>query len=426
MSEQIHTVVLVLRNGKGFGFRDVELIARHINGKWKSETKPRIICFWDKASRTYELGNFELRPLTNGCPGTWSRMVLYSPEVEELRPFLYVDLDTAVINSLENIFDLVTDPSMFITLEDFYQHGKLATGVVWFPANSNKIRKVWSAWRKTGAKAGRMDYFLRKHIPPDAFWQSLTTTIHDFKPRKGQPRLTEIPKGTNLVCFHGKPRIYNATEVHWIEAYTKADFRPVVKKKVTVIIPYKKDRGWLKDAIGSVPNDVQLLVSQGEGNWPQNFNKVLNQAEGEYIKYLHEDDMLSENCIRDSVQAMEEQGVDFIHGQALEIYQGTNKKVKKTPKIEIPTVQDLLKKNVIHSVTIMYRREVFRQLGSFDESLTMCEEYEFNLRCLRNGMKIGYCPSVLGIYRRHPAQKIRTAPESYHKKEKEMVQSKYI
>ncbi len=57
-----------------------------------------------------------------------------------------------------------------------------------------------------------------------------------------------------------------------------------MKNSVTVIIPYKIDRGWLKDAIESVPRGVQLLVSQGEGNWPANFNKVLNQAKGEIPK----------------------------------------------------------------------------------------------------------------------------------------------
>jgi len=425
MSDKVRTVVLVLKEGKDFGFRDVKLIVRHIHGKWKSSTKPRIICFWDKAEEYYDLGNVELFPLTNPWPRTWARMVLYGPDAEQFRPFLYVDLDTAIIQSLENIFELVKDPSMFITLEDFYQKDKLATALVWFPAASEKISRVWEAWRNTRPKGSRMDYFLRKVLVPDAFWQDLTNTIHDFKPHK-LPKLMEVPKGTDLICFHGKPRIHNITEVSWIKTYIETDFCPGTKKNVTVIIPYKKDRGWLLDAINSVPKDVQLLVSQGEGNWPQNFNKVLDKAEGKYIKYLHEDDMLTENCIRDSVQAMEEQEADFIHGNVIELYQNTGREVTKRPIIEFPTVSDLLKKNVIHSASIMYRREVFEKIGSFDESLTMCEEYEFNLRCLHNGLKIGYCPSVLAIYRRHPAQKIRIASETHHVKEKEMVNSKYI
>lgn len=420
MSDQ-RTIVLVLKNGKGFGFRDVELITWHINDKWKSENKPRIICLWDKASEHYDLGNFELIPLRNEWKGTWSRMTLYSPEMEQFRPFLYVDLDTAIINSLENIIELVKDPSIFITLEDFYQKGKLATALVWMPANSGKIKEIWKAWKKTRAKGSRMDVFLWKITTADAFWQNLTDTIYDFKPRKAK-RLMEVPKNANLICFHGKPRIYNATEIDWIKEYIKINENPI---RATVIIPYKKDRGWLQDAIKSVPNDMQLIVSQGGGNWPQNFNKVLDQVKGEYVKYLHEDDMLTENCIEDSIKAIQEQEADFIHGDAIEMYQNSSKKVLKKPSIERPTIQDLMKKNVIHSATIMYRREVFEKLGGFDETLTMCEEYEFHLRCLHNGMKIGYCPSILAYYRRHPKQKIRISTKAGHLEERNMVNAKY-
>jgi hypothetical protein len=125
------TIVLVLRSGGDFAFRDVELIARHINGKWQSQIRPRIICLYDKITNPVDLGNFELLPLANNLPGTWSRMILYSPEMEQYRPFLYIDLDTAIIQSLENIFELVENPSMFIPLEDFYQKGQLATGLAW-------------------------------------------------------------------------------------------------------------------------------------------------------------------------------------------------------------------------------------------------------------------------------------------------------
>ena len=117
-----HTIVIVLRSGGDFAFRDVELIARHINGKWKSPTRPRIICLWDNASQEYDLGNLLILPLTNNYPKWWSRMVLYSPEMEKYRPFLYVDLDTVIVQSLENIFELVKSPRMFIPLEDFYQN----------------------------------------------------------------------------------------------------------------------------------------------------------------------------------------------------------------------------------------------------------------------------------------------------------------
>ena len=343
MNEQ-RTIVLVLKNGKGFGFRDVELIARHINGLWQSENRPRIICLWDKASEHYNLGNIELIPLRNPWPGTWSRMQLYSPEMEQYRPFLYVDLDTAIIQSLENIFDMVKDPTQFITLEDFYQKRQLATGLVWFPAGSAKISGVWKVWEKERTKTRkRMDFFLRKVIQPDTFWQDLTTTIHDFKPSK-QPKLAEIPRKANLICFHGNPRVFAARDIKWVDEYVSKAFAEPLTDDIlaTVIIPYNKDRGWLKAAIASVPKDVQLILSKGDGGWPENFNKALPEAKGKYIRYLHEDDMLTENCIADSVQALEDQDVDFIHGNAIEISVGERKTY--TPRAKHPTIQDLKNK----------------------------------------------------------------------------------
>jgi hypothetical protein len=420
------TIVLVLQKGKDFSFKDVELIVRHITGKWKSDIRPRIICLYDKASRHYDLGNIEIIPLTNELPGTWSRMQLYSPEMEKYRPFLYVDLDTAVITSIENIFDLVKDESQIITLEDFWQKGTLATGLMWFPAKSEKIQNVYKSF--TAPTGNRMDYFLRKCLKPDLFWQNITTTIHDFKPRRTDG-IAFVPDGADIICFHGKPRIFEASkEKTWVKTYVDAFFKPFNQlRRVTVIIPYNRDRGWLRDAIESVPKEAQLILSKGDGCWPQNFNKALPQATGDYIKYLHEDDMLTENCLRDSVDAMDSQEADFIHGDAEELTQSSGlKKIWKAPKANV-TLKDMLIKNTLHSASLMYRREVFEKIGGFDETLGVgvSEEYEFNLRCLKAGLKLGYCPTILAIYRRHPEQKIRTTKKEIKLSERETVKQKY-
>jgi hypothetical protein len=428
-----HTIVLVLRSGKDFTFRDVELIAKHINGKWDSKTRPRIICLWDNASEAYDLGNLELIPLTNDYPGTWSRMQLYSPEMEKYRPFLYVDLDTAVITSLENIFNLIKDPTKLIVLEDFWQKGQLATGLVWFPAKCKQISDVWTAWQKSQKVFGfRMDTFLRKILGDKIlYWQHLTNTIYDFKP-KATGVLSKLPEDANLVCFHGKPRIHQIVEssmsLQWVSDYVNQETFKISqgKKKVTIIIPYNIDRGFLDNAIASVPEGVQLIVSQGDGNWPQNFNKALPKAEGKYIKYLHEDDMLTPNCIEDSIKAIEEQGVDFIHGNAIEFSQQTGNKAIWKPSVLFPTLNELLEKNTIHSATTMYRREVFSKVGLFNETeqVRSFEELEFNIRCLQMGMKIGYCNSTLAFYRRHPNQLIRTTDKTKRNKNRTEVIAK--
>ena len=427
--ESKKTIVLVLRSGGDFAFRDVELITRHIRMKWQGVVPPRIICLWDKASQAYDLGGIELLPLTNNSPGTWSRIALYAPEMEQYRPFLYVDLDTAIIESLERIFELVRDESMFIPLEDFYQQGQLATGLVWFPANSNKIKRVWTEFHKQKPGGTRMDTFLRKVIQPDSFWQQLPNNgVVDFKPRTGIV-LATLPKGANVVCFHGKPRIFQAGEssmsIRWVSDYIHqqiANERPV---KATVIISYKKDRGWLQDAIKSVPEDVQLILSPVGNTWSAGFNAALPQARGRYIKYLHEDDMLTPNGIDDSIQAIEMQGVDFIHGEVVDYDERTKRQFICTSKNKTPNIYAMLKKNHMHSASMMYRREVFEKLGGMDEGLNTSEDYEFNLRCLYNGFKVGYCPTPVAVYRRHKQQKVRNIPTKIQMEKRDLIRKRY-
>jgi len=182
----------------------------------ESSTPPRIIVLYNIASQSYDLGHITLLPLRSNLPGTWMRIALYGPEMEQYKPFLYIDLDTAIISSIENIFDLVKDESKFITLEDFWQKGQLATGLVWFPSNCKKTQNIWQGFKSVTSK--RMDVFIRRGCKPDLFWQQITNTIFDFKPKPGQ-LLSVLPKEANLVCFHGKPRIFEASNIKWVKDY---------------------------------------------------------------------------------------------------------------------------------------------------------------------------------------------------------------
>ncbi|CAB4154134.1 WcaA Glycosyltransferases involved in cell wall biogenesis [uncultured Caudovirales phage] len=177
--------------------------------------------------------------------------------------------------------------------------------------------------------------------------------------------------------------------------------------KVTVIIPYSKDRGYLDQAVDSIlaqnfDGHIEVLLSQSPGNVSYNINRAIKQATGEYIKYLCEDDMLTPNSIADSVNAI--QGYDFIHGNAINFFP-SGKKIQYVPPKKNPSLQDMIEHNQIHGGTLMYRKDVFDRIGLFDESLDCAEEYDFNMRCLQNGMTLGYSPRNLYLYRRHENQK---------------------
>jgi glycosyltransferase involved in cell wall biosynthesis len=176
--------------------------------------------------------------------------------------------------------------------------------------------------------------------------------------------------------------------------------------KVTVIIPYKEDRGWLQLAIDSVvtqtyKGEIELILSQSDNRVGYNINRGIEKATGEYIKYLCDDDWLTPNSIEDSVNAI--QGYDFIHGNAFNVFGGA-KQIQK-PRRPHPTFNEMIINNVIHGGTLMYRKDVFDRIGLFNEDLDCAEEYEFNLRCFKNKMRLGYCQKTVYNYRRHEKQK---------------------
>jgi len=182
--------------------------------------------------------------------------------------------------------------------------------------------------------------------------------------------------------------------------------------KVSVIIPYNRDRGWLKEAVQSVenqiyPGEVELILSEGKDkNKSTNLNRGAAEATGLFIKYLDEDDRLQPNCIADSVEVFQNnENIQFIHGDAVVKTEPSGSVKYHTAPIQVPTASGLRKRNTIHGGTTMYRRAMWDALGGFDESLDTCEEFDFHLRALKAGYKIGYCHKFLAMYRRHDGNK---------------------
>tara|TARA_R110000822_G_scaffold26529_5_gene79818 strand:- start:6618 stop:7229 length:612 start_codon:yes stop_codon:yes gene_type:complete len=201
---------------------------------------------------------------------------------------------------------------------------------------------------------------------------------------------------------------------------------------VSIIIPYKEDRGFLSEAIASVhaqtfDGEIELIMSQSDNGVSYNLNRGIEIATGDYIKYLCDDDTLTPNSIKDSLEAIK--GYDFIHGNAYNFFEG-NESMNHTyrPPNELPTLEQMLVPFPIHGGSLMYQRDVFDKFGKFDESLTTGEEYEYNMRILSLGAKIGYCDNTLYNYRRHPNQKSlgRNANQSQRKELINQIRNRYV
>lgn len=184
--------------------------------------------------------------------------------------------------------------------------------------------------------------------------------------------------------------------------------------KISIIIPYVTDRGYLSKAIQSAESALayakvkgEIILSQSENGVSYNLNKGLEDAKGEFVTYLCDDDELPRESIKHTIEGM--RGYDFIHGNARCIYEDNftfkEPRIRKyRPDVINPSLEQMLERNRIHGGTVTYRRDILEGQW-FDEELWTGEEYDFNLFLLSEGKQLGYINQDLYIYRHHGSQK---------------------
>lgn len=195
---------------------------------------------------------------------------------------------------------------------------------------------------------------------------------------------------------------------------------------VSVIIPYVRDRGYLREAIASVEaqtyTDWQLVEICGNRTQGANINHGLRYANGEFIKILHDDDILPSNSLIDLYDGI--QGYDFVCGD-MELFgeklycpnPGRGFPITMNP----PTLERMLKKNCIAGGTTLYRKDMLLAVGGYNEQLHTGEEYDLHLKLLKNGYRCNYIMKIVHHYRLHEFNK-----SYYMRPEEKIERRKYI
>jgi glycosyltransferase involved in cell wall biosynthesis len=196
---------------------------------------------------------------------------------------------------------------------------------------------------------------------------------------------------------------------------------------ISVIVSAYKDRGYLDDAIVSALRqsfqDYEIILSSDgdptlakyaekykidfllspKGNHSTALNNAVRYASGEWIKELHDDDLLTENCLTDLWNARGD--YDLIHASAIN-FEGKDVVIKRYKAPEDITLKSLLPiiHCPVHAATIMFKRQVFLDCGGFDPNINCSEEYDFYLNLLTKGYRFGTCKSIVAWYRIHGEQ----------------------
>ena len=152
----------------------------------------------------------------------------------------------------------------------------------------------------------------------------------------------------------------------------------------------------IKDILGSVSlNYIRLEQSSGRAHAG---NIGIKNAKGRYVGFLDDDDIYYKDAISVLCSAMNCGGWPVVYGQ--EVLKFYNEKgrldiSKKDTLTALPFDRDiLLYQNIIPFNALLFDERLFHDIGSLDESLTVCEDWDFVLN-IADKYYITYIPQVV-------------------------------
>jgi glycosyltransferase involved in cell wall biosynthesis len=197
----------------------------------------------------------------------------------------------------------------------------------------------------------------------------------------------------------------------------------------SVIIPVYNTEAYIRESIESAINqhgvkheiivvndgstDKSLVIAKSFGNQVKIYNQKnmglsaarnsgANIASGNYLAFLDADDVwMPGKLLAQSNKIME--GYNIVYTNRINIGQ-----IRDLPEIHSDIVKmpegdiwrDLLFGNMITASSSVILKELYRDIGGFNNDLRSCEDWDLWLRCSENNL-IGFCPDPLVKYRFH-------------------------
>lgn len=181
------TPVCVLRSGGDFLPVHVQMLARRV---------PGLVCLTDMA-----VPGVACRPLRHAWPGWWSKMEAYGEGI--VGDVWLMDLDTLVRR-------LPLAPAVSTVLPDFYRptdRRLIGSGFVYVTAADRA--RIWQGWiqdpeahmRRCRTRLCWGDQgFLAPYLADAPRWGGTVVSY------KVHCRGRAVPAGTEVICYHGRPR----------------------------------------------------------------------------------------------------------------------------------------------------------------------------------------------------------------------------
>lgn len=145
---------------------------------------------------------------------------------------------------------------------------------------------------------------------------------------------------------------------------------------------------------------IKFIENKKNVGLVQSLNKAINQATGCFIARMDADDISKRNRLEDELHYVERNKLDVV-GSFLEIIDENG--VVRKESMNFPTTASHVKffmrwGSCLAHPTWLVRREVYQKLNGY-RNIPSCEDYDFILRAIAHGYKVGNIPKVELSYR---------------------------
>lgn len=217
-------IFCVLRSGGEYKAKHVETLYKNIASYLPKDM--RFVCLSDVDVPCERLN------LSYGWSGWYAKMEICRPDIAG--DMLYIDLDTVVVGSLDGVLAV----RRTTVLRDFYWDCKpnknrdsVGSGLMYLTAEDRA--RVWQYWsaapqarQREAGEIGDQQVFQAVIGETADRWQDvLPGQILSYKADIKKPGRMDLPPEARIVCFHGKPRPWNARgkwwrPYPWLRSYT--------------------------------------------------------------------------------------------------------------------------------------------------------------------------------------------------------------
>lgn len=192
-----------------------------------------------------------------------------------------------------------------------------------------------------------------------------------------------------IATYRREETLKRAVESALAQSYANLD---------VVVVDDNADEKWnriVADIVGSYPSIVYIRNKENKGS-AESKNIGIRAAHGEYVTFLDDDDVYLENKVKNQVDFMMENNLDFC-ATDLELYyeDGTFSDRRRRTYIKETDTESLLKYHLMYHITgtdtLMFRREYLLSFGAFG-SINYGDEFYCMEKAIKNGGKFGYLP----------------------------------